>query len=231
MLVEYGFCGMLWGSAWCEQETEEGADAQGLLEDRRGRCGRGFAARRGRMYRRRRQNAAAARGVSPWRGSRAQRNTSDHRQPEEGPRRRLRQRLDTDTHPRRPRRGEPAVHPGLPRGYAHDTGEARHPHRDEDLAHPTCVLRMEADTLRTDYGGRDPCERGLRHLPRDRHLRTVPHELRPWLRGLPDDPGSRKGSLQESLLYLRGGDARPLHHPWGGQEGPPVPGQRKGPQG
>ena len=43
MLIE---CGSdAGGAAWSEQETEEGADAQGFLEDRR--CGRGVAARRG----------------------------------------------------------------------------------------------------------------------------------------------------------------------------------------
>ena len=40
-----------------------------------------------------------------------------------------------------------AFHPILPRGHAHNTGQARHPHRDENLAHPTELLRMEADTL------------------------------------------------------------------------------------
>ena len=188
-------------------------------------------ARRGRVRRLRRQGTAPARGVPPWRGDRAERHPGDHRHPEEGSRRRLRQRLDTDPHPRCPRRREPALHPGLPRGHAHHPGEARHPHRDEDLAHPTALLRMEADPLRADYGGGDTVERGLRHLPGDRHLRTVPHELRPGIRGYNDDPGPGEGPSQGPLHGLRGGDARPLHDPRGGQEGPPVSGQRTGPQG
>src|SRR5215203_1370673 len=174
-------------SAWSEQA--EDVYAQRLLEDRRSWCGRGVPALRGRVRRLRRQSTAAARGVPSRRGDRAERHPGDHRHPEEGSRRRLRQRLDKDPHPRCPRRREPALHPGLPRSHAYHTGEACHPHRDEDLAHSTALLRVEADPLRTYYGGGGTVERGLRHLPRDRHLRTVPHELRPGIRGLQHDPG------------------------------------------
>src|SRR5215203_4970112 len=76
---------MLWEPAWSEQATEAGVDTRGLLEGRRGRCGRCFAARRGRVRRPRRQGAAAARGIPPWRAGRSQRNTGDHRQPEAMP--------------------------------------------------------------------------------------------------------------------------------------------------
>src|SRR5215217_9365391 len=174
-------------SAWSEQE--EDVYAQGLLVGRWRGCGRGVPARRGRVRRIRRQSAAVARGVPPWRGDRTERHPGDHRYPEEGSRRRLRQRLDTDPHPGCPRRREPAFHPGPSRSHAHHTGEACNMHRNEDLAHPTALLRVEADTLRTDYGGGDTVERGFRHLPGDRHLRTVPHELRPGIRGLQYDPG------------------------------------------
>src|SRR5215207_688691 len=176
-------------SACSEQEIEEDLYAQGLLEGRRRGCGRGVPARRGRVRRLRRQSAATARGVPPWRGDRAKRNTGDHRHPEEGSRRCLRQRLDTDPQPGCPRRREHAIHPGLPRSHAYHTGEACHPHRDEDLANPTALLRVEADPLRTNHGGGDTVERGIRHLPGDRHLCTVPHELRPGIRGLQYDPG------------------------------------------
>src|SRR5215203_243633 len=216
-------------SGWSEQE--EDVYAQGLLESRRRGCGRRIPARRVRVRTLRRQSSAVARGVPSWWWDRAERHPGDHRHPEEGSRRCLRQRLDTDPYPGCLRRGEPALHPGLPRSHAHDTGEACHPYRDEDLACPTALLRVEADPLRTYYGGGDSLERGLRHLPGDRHLRTIPHELRPRIRGLQHNPGPGEGPIQGPLHDLRGGDARPLHHPWGGQEGPPVPGQRTGPQG
>src|SRR5215210_8400874 len=140
-------------SASSEQETEEDVYTQGLLEGRRSWCGRGVPARRGRVRSLRRQSTAAARGVPPWRWNRAECHPGDYRHPEEGSRRRLRQRLDTDSHPRCPRRREPALHPGLPRSHANDTGEACNTYRDEDLANPTALLRVEADPLRAYYGG------------------------------------------------------------------------------
>src|SRR5215211_5072807 len=171
-------------SGWSEQE--EDVYAQGLLESRR--RGRGVLARRVGVRRLRRQSSAVARGVPSWWWDRAERHPGDHRHPEEGSRRCLRQRLDTDPYPGCPRRREPALHPGPSRGHAHDTGEACNIYRDEDLANPIALLRVEADPLRTYYGGRDAYGRGIRHLPRDRHLRTVPHELRPGIRDLQYDP-------------------------------------------
>jgi hypothetical protein len=95
------------------------------------------------------------------------------------------------------------------------------------------LLRLDPDPPRADHGGRDTLERGLRHLPGYRHLRPVPspHELRPGLRNLPENPGPGEGRLQGPFLHLRGRDAPPLPYSGRRQQGPPVPGQRAGPPG
>ena len=134
-------------------------------------------------------------------------------------------------HPRRHRRGEPAVHARPTRGDAHPAGQARHLHGDEDLADQPAPLRVVFDPLGAAHAGRDPRGEGYNtYLVTDTYVQ-FPENFGRGFGLYRTDPGPGEGSLQGPVLGRRRGDARTLPDPRRGQEGPPVPGQRPGSQG
>ena len=188
--------------------------AQGLSQGGRCRGRRGYHARRGRVRQPGQQLYTSARRVPSERGIENERNTGDHRQPEKRPPRRLRQRLDKDPQPRRPRQGEPAFRPLVPRVPADHPGAARDPHGDKDVPFQGLAevvrrgrqpLGLAAYPQRTGYPRRDPPRRGLLQPDGHRHAAPVQALLRhaprlPRLR-LHQGPGERP--LQAALAGLR----------------------------
>src|SRR5215203_5328059 len=158
---------MPWLACFCPESRGEGAypHAQGLSQG--GRCwGRwGYHARCGRVRQPGQQLYTSARRIPSERGIENERDTGDHRQPEKRPPRRLRQRLDKDPQPRRPRREESALRPLAPRVPANHPGAACHPHGDKDVPIQGLAevvrrgrqpLGLAAYPERTGYPRRDP---------------------------------------------------------------------------
>src|SRR5215216_6047808 len=204
------------------------AHAQGLSQGGRRGGRRGYHARRGRVRQPGQQRYTSARRVPSERGIENERDTGDHRQPEKRPPRRLRQRLDKDPQPRRPRQGEPALRPLVPRVPADHPGAARDPHGDKNVPVQGLAevvrrgrqpLGLAAYPKRTGYPRRDPARRRLLQPDGHRHAAPVQALLR-HAQGLPrlrlhQGPGERP--LQAPVAGLRGDHAPVLRE----HRGPP----------
>jgi hypothetical protein len=172
---------------------------------------------------------------SSERGVANERHRGNFGQPEEGPRRGLRQRPDPDPQPRRVGRGEPALHPRLPRVHPDPPGPQGHPHGPAHLA----VQELGAAGGRDLHAGGlaahprgsddalgDPARSAIQHRPALRHPAPVQglDELPAGVRGIRLDPGPGEGSLppdHEGLPGAGGGECAPGQRREHGGQGPP----------